>query len=223
MATIFDIDFQQQAVDLMPPDKREPSTIAFVRALLRSVQWARDLVLGSYKTGAIAPKYAPGAYNKYDQVIYKQRVYECLTQGTTNNPDNTTDWRLIQQNFIGVDERILFNGNALVLTYALNKWFFTIFRQPPALSDIYITTNVVSTPVFRVGITEDESSSVGLNSSSESVYNNYDFVNVNEFTIYVPILVYNALDSIPANRDAIIRNFVDRYVAFSLKYNIQTY
>lgn len=207
----------------MPPDKRTASIIQAVRAFLKSCQWARDLVLGSYKTGAIADKYAPGTYGKYDQVIYKQRVYESLNANNTSNPDDLTQWRLIQQNFIGVDERILYNGNILVLTWALNKWFSTTYRQPPALSDIYILTNEVSIPVFRVGIIEDESSSVGLDSSSEFVWDDYDFINVNEFTIFVPLAVYNALDANPANRDAIIRNFADRYVAFSLRYNIQTY
>lgn len=223
MSSIYDIDFNQQAIDLTSPDKRGEATIAWTQAFLKACQWARDLVLGSFKTGAIAPKYAPGTYNIYDQVIYKQRVYECLTQGTTNTPDNTIDWRLIQNNFIGVDERVLYNGNILVLTWALNKWFFTTYRNPPALSDIYLVTNTISTPVFRVGLTEDTSSSVGLDGSSENVWNDYDFINVNEFTIFIPLLVYNALDTNPVNRDPIVRNFADRYVALSLKYNIQTY
>lgn len=223
MATIFDIDFNQQAVDLMPPNKRSISIIAFVRALLKSIQWSRDLVLDSYKNGATADPYAPGTYNKYDQVVYKQRVFESLTSENDTNPDDITNWRLIQNNFIGIDERILYNGTNLVLTYALNKWFGTVFRQPPAVSDIYISTNEILAPIFRVGLTPDVSSTVGLETSSETVGIDFDFTNINEFTIFVPVLVYNALDPAPANRDAVIRNFADRYVAFSLKYNIQTY
>jgi hypothetical protein len=223
MSSLYDIDFNQQAIDLLPPDKRNPKNISLFQALMNGIQWCRDLILGSYKTGAIAPNYSPGTYNIYDQVVYKQKVFESLKSGNTDTPDVITSWRLIQNNFIGVDERVLFNGGLLILTYALNKWFMTTFRQPPALSDIYIITNVIPVPVFRVGIEEIQCSDVYSNTSSEFVYNNYNFADINSFTIYVPIAVYNALSSIPANRDAVIRNFADKYVIAGLFYNIQTY
>jgi hypothetical protein len=223
MPDIFDINFDQFAVDTIPPDKRSVSNVALIRGLLRAAQWCRNLILGTYKVGFVPGDYSPGAYNKYDQVVYKQVVYESLVASNSALPTDTTKWRIIQQNFIGADERIKFNGTKLIAEYALNKWFETNFRQPPAVSDIYLTTNLVSAPVFRFGLTESVSSSVGRTTSSEFVGNNYDFLDVHNFSIHMPLAVYDALDSNPANRDAIVRNFFDKYVTVGIFYNIVTY
>lgn len=233
MPTIYDIDFNQQASDLMPPDKRDPTYLSPMRALLKAIQWCRDLVLGNYRSGATAPAFGAGPYAKYDQVLYKKKVYYSLIDANTDTPDVITSWLPIQQNFIGVDERAQYDGLKLKFEYALNKWFATQFRQPTSFvaapdyylpkSDIYLITNLLPISVFRVGISEIESSSVGLLDSSEAVYDNYNFTGVYGLTIMVPVAVWTALSTVTADRDNIIRNFADKYVTAGVLYDIQTY
>lgn len=221
MPTIYDIDFGQQSVDQLPPDKRDPQPLALMQALLKAAQWSRDLVLGAFKTGSSAPVYSPGAYNLYDQVKYGKSIYECITDGTTNDPTNTTDWRLIQPNFIGVDERIKYNGQKIVLEWALNTEFDGVFRQPATglNSDIYIGNIAATLAGFRIG--EDETgtdvSSIGQTTSSDSIGGTYPFVQINNFQINFPAALY------ALTNESAVRNFVDKYIPISLNYTIVTY
>jgi hypothetical protein len=108
----------------------------------------------------------------------------------------------------------------VVLEYALNKWFGTVFRQPPTLSDIYILNNAVLTPVFVVGASEDESSDIFGDISSEFIIDDYDFTTAYAFSIYIPTAVYDALG---AAKESIVRNFADKYVIAGILYNITPY
>jgi hypothetical protein len=223
MPDIYDIDFDNQVYDLLPPDKRTVNFATLLQSLTKPLQYVRDLVFDSYKKGSVAPVYAAGTYAKYDQVIYNKAVYESLVDNNNTAPSDLTKWRLIQENYIGVDERILYNGGKLILEYALNIWFDTTFLQPPLTSDIYLTTNPTTLSVFRVGENEEESSSVADFASSENVFNDYSFAPNIGLTINIPVAVYNALGSDAATREAVVRNFADKYVITGIFYDIQTY
>lgn len=219
MPDIFDIDFNQQVPEILPVDKRHDKTLSLVRALMFSLQWCRDLLFTSYKVGATASAYAAGTYNHNDQVIFEKSVYYSLIDGNTTDPTNTDNWLKIQDNFIGVDERVRFNGQVVVLEYALNKRFGGIFRQPGSSSpsDIYILY-VASVPSgFHVGLDEASSSWVGLDTSSDSIGGPYPFSQPINFQI-------NFLNSlyILTNEPA-IRDFVDLYIPISLNYSIVPY
>lgn len=221
---LYDIDFSKFAVSMLPPDKRFTKTVAFIRALLSPIQWVRDLWLGEYRTGTTAFAWSNVAtYQKYNRVLYNKIVYESLINTNTSNPTITTSWMVVQSNFIGLSERILFTGQTLTLTYALNKWFGTVFRQPTGVSDIYISTNTVAAPIFRVGTTEAVSSSVSTVSSSEFVGISDAISAQINFTIFVPTAVYNALDSGMVNNNKIFRNFADKYIPAGLIYQITVY
>lgn len=223
--SIYDIDYAQAGQQLLPPDKRFYEMSAWVKALLEPMQWLADLWLGSYKNGSTAPPYLnTTTYGKGDRVIYKYSVYESVINGNLgNNPLNIAYWTKVQANFIGVDERLQYNGNVLVLTYALNKYFGTVFRQPNNVSDIYLTANAKPTKVFEVGYTEAQSSRVYANTSSEFVINLYTFEAYTNLSINVPLAFFNALDSDPNNREKIIRNFADLYIAAGITYKVITY
>lgn len=223
MPTIYDINFNQFAVQNIPPDKRYSRMVAWVRILLSALQYLRDLWFGSYRTGSTANPWATGTYAKYDQVKYNKAVYESLIDGNTSNPTTVANWKVVQTNFIGLSERILYSGQKLVLEYALNKWFGTIFRQPPLQSDIYITNDPVGIAFFRSASAEDESSSVSRVGSSEYVINNYSFNVAFNFTIHVPAAVYNALDTTGLNNEKIFRAFASQYIPAGITYQIQTY
>lgn len=222
--TIYDIDFGKFSGQMMPPDKRFVRIVAWVKILTSPLQYLRDIFFGSYRTGSTAPQWVnTSPYSKYDQVKYNKIVYESLVDNNTDVPTTIATWRVIQINFIGMFERILYNGQALVLEYAMNKWFGTVFRQPPNQSDIYVANNSVPISVFRCGGIEQISSVVYLDRSTEFVVNQFSFAVPYNFTIYCPTSVYNALDPSLINNEKIFRAFVDKYVPAGITYNITTY
>lgn len=224
MPSIYDINFEKFAAQMLPPDKRFERNVAWVKSLLSPIQYLRDLWFGSYRTGSTAPQWVNSApYAKYDQVKYNKIIYESLIDNNTDVPTTPTTWRLVQINFIGMEERILYTGQKLVLEYAMNKWFGTTFRQPPTQSDIYIETNDVQVPAFRVGDVEDISSIVYASGSIEYVINAFTFTVAYNFTIHCPQAVYDALDPTLINNDKIFRAFVDKYVPAGITYQIVTY
>lgn len=223
--SIYSIDFAKRVVQLLPPDKRMGKHVAWMKTLMKPLQWFRDLWFGEYLTGTTAAPWNSGVtYAKYARVRYSKSVYESLVADNLNNiPNDAAYWMQVQENFIGLQERIQYNSQKLVLEFALNKWFDTTFRQPPAQPDIYITRNEIGIPVFRAGGVEGISSVSFANGSSEYVINQYDFSAQPNFTIHIPVAVFNALDPAGQNNESIVRDFVNRYVAAGLIYTIQTY
>ena len=223
--TIYDIDFSRLAPQMLPPDKRFTRIVAWVKILLSPLQYLRDIWFGSYRTGSDATAWVnSNPYPKYALVKYSNKIiYESLVDNNTALPTDVNYWRVAQLNFIGLSERILYNGQKLVLEYALNKWFGTTFRQPPTQSDIYILNNTISVQSFRVGLTEQDSSLVGLNGSSEYVKLVEAFSVTTNFSINCPVAVYEALDPTLLNNEKIFRAFVDLYVPAGVTYSIITY
>lgn len=221
--SIYDITYQDKVVELLPPDKRFVRMVAWLRGLVNQLQVLRDKIFGDYKQGITCNPWEDIVYNTGDLVKYGETVYISLIDSNTDVPTVTTSWAVYQNSFIGVDERVLFNHQKLVLEYALNKRFGTTFNQPPSTSTIYITTNTNGNNVFIVGATEDESSLVYLDGSTETVVNSYSFSTFYNFTVYVPTAVFNAVAGTTAERNAVFSNFINRYNTVGLTYNITTY
>jgi len=227
--SIYDITYSQKAIELIPPDKRDVENIVWVQSLLNQNQYIRDKYLGDYNTGATYPLWAIAtAYSKGNRVIYKGAVYESLTNSNTGNqPIEGQYWTLYQKNFIGVAERVYYNGQKIVLEWALNKWFNTTFRQPPLVSDIFIDTNTPALTCFIVGASADgittNSSSIFSDRSSQYIEYTYNAPIFYNATINIPIIVYTALDAVAINREKIVRNFADLYFPAGITYNIAAY
>lgn len=223
--SIYDLSFNQKAVELLPPDKRRSIFVKWVQSLLSQNTWNHTKIFVDYKTGAVYPAYFVGAtYNAGDRVIFGQSVYESLVNGNTSSPDDATKWRLYQLFFVGTDERVKYNHEKIVLEYALNRRFQTTFRQPPLISDIYINKNPKGLGVFVVGAIEEESSVTYFDASAEFIINDYSFTTAYyNFTVFVPLAVYNGVSTSPSAREGIFRNFIDLYNTIGLNYNIQTY
>lgn len=222
---IFDIDYSKAGPLLLPPDKRGGYMLSWAGVVLKPMQWIVDLWLHDYRVGSLAADWIVGStYAKYDRVKYQFAIYESLGSGNIGNvPTNATYWMLVQPNFIGISERVLYNGITLTLTYALNKRFGTIFRQPNNVSDIYINNNTPPISPFIFGNTEGNSSSFFSQLSTEFFINSYSFTGSYNFTINVPVAAYTSLDPLPANQDKIFRSFVDSIIPAGVTYNIQTY
>ena len=222
--SLYDLDFGQFVVDMLPPDKRGAVEVSYLQDVFTAVQTDHDALFSSYRDGSAAGPYSNlNAYNLDEQVIFRKGVYQSQVSNNQTDPTNTDNWVLIQENFIGIIERITYTGQKIELEYALNKWFGTTFRQPPVLSDIYIANSIIEKTGFRIGLAEDVSSTVGLQSSSGTIGAPTPFSKEVGFVINIPAAIYDSLDPIAANRDSIVRSFADKYVIAGIRYLIQTY
>lgn len=214
---LYDINFNYKAVELLPPDKRGLLHVTWVRVLLRQVQALRDKILGDYRTGSSYPLWISGGlYSKGQLAVFKQVVYESLEDSNTDSPPSSK-WRFYLPSFISSLERLKYNGQKLILEYALNKRFAASFRQPPLVSDIYITTTNYVVVGFVVAKTETPTSSVGQTTSEEAVGYSYPFSHLSNFTINIPALVYAAIS------EQEVREFVDKIIPAGLNYTVVSY
>ena len=226
---IFNIYFPDKVIEFSPPDKRGAKSIAWLRALISPIQYLVNKFLLDYKTGSTYPIWSAGSYSAGDLVVYKQIIYESLIDSNTDIP-SSINWRIYLPSFIGTDSRILYNGQYLTLTYALNQYYSTNFNQPlllgysatpdadhAAYSDIYIINDSYIVVGFVVGSTEPYSSSVGQTTSDDSVGYDYPFQTLNNFTIYVPVALQTA------SSDAEISNFVNKIIIAGTNFTIIYY
>lgn len=177
--SIYDINFYNKVIELSPPDKRFAKSIAWLKSLITPIQYAKDRVLVDYRVGSTYPVWVAGTYAKGAKVVYRQVVYESLEDTNTDRPPSAK-WRQFLPSFIGVDKRVKFNGQKIVLEYALNQYYFTNFRQPPLVSDIYITNSPPVVVGFLVGqtigSTVAQTDIAGVTQWSIGSYSQYDLV-----------------------------------------------
>lgn len=194
---------------------------------MKPLQWLHDILFGSYYTG----DFIHGAfdiltdYSVGDRVQYGKAVYECWVDCLGVLPTEQSNWVLVQEKFTGLYGRLRQNAQKLCFEYALNEWFGTTFRQPVVgISDIFIE-QIEDTPVFHVGIIENESSYVDVDGSTafEPVHNaDFDVITY-QFAIHIPVAVYNALGSTALIREKTVRRFADTINLAGINYNIVTY
>jgi hypothetical protein len=225
MSDIYDLDTNQQVIETLPPDKRYTKTVKWLQACLKStVQWLRDRLLNDYRNGSSAAMYAAGTYSYGDFVQYERAIYVSLIDNNTDLPTVTNSWYKTQGSFIGLNERILYNGITLTLTFALNKWFNTTFRQPAAgLSDIYLVTNPQHASPFLVGGDNNNSSLVYADRSIELITDETNFTTIPNMTVMIPLATYNSLGDNNTTRTNIVRSFTDQYITAGIIYDVQTY
>lgn len=196
--SIFDINYNNKAIEWLPVDKRLPKIVAFVQALFSPIQWVRNKFLGDYRLGRTAPDWiqlgSPFGYSIGDMVMHKQVVYQSLTNDNIQEPPGN-QWEMYLPSFLGADERVLFNGQKLVLEFALNQYFRTNYRQPGLLgyyypantpgtpttgdanhlrySDIFTLNNAKIKVGFLVGKTEDFCSTVAQHDAGDGGYSQW--------------------------------------------------
>ena len=232
----FDATFGTIISKIIPPILRQPKMLAWFRSLVIPIQQLHDFIFGSYQNGFVGSKWSAGTYTIGANVQYKDgAVYQCIVPTTINEPSQSTDWMLIQSNFIGAQERAQYNGQKLVLEYALNKWFDTTFKQPTSYSggtylpksDIYIVNN--ANEIGSMWMAKDDT--VGIPNAymaNDDLYNEFFMGNsygVTEFhfTIMIPTAVWTALGADAPTRNGQIMDFANNYVIAGVTYNIVTY
>jgi hypothetical protein len=161
-------------------------------------------------------------------------------------------WVRVSPNFIGVYERASYSCQKIIFEFALNRWFQTTFRQPngtpeaytlnpSGTSDIYIKTNSnINRQFFWSQTTNISFFAPATNISDPTIELSnyfspgYSFEKAYDFSIYIPVNVYNALVSssietfvIAGNnstlRDGVVCAFADQLNQAGSIYNIITY
>lgn len=208
----------------MPPALRHTIHLSWLKVILKPIQSFWKLIFVDYKDGSLYSVYDVSlGYVRTNRVVYSDRkVYECILNASAGiTPSNATYWVKVNDNFIGASERVKYNAQKIVFEYALNKWFFV----DPLADQIYIENNIVNASFFLMGGQTGETSSklpqFSINATSY-LGNVYSPTN-NDFTIYVPVAVFNAQGSTTANREQAIRNFADMYNLAGMIYNVSTY
>lgn len=230
-------------LNLLPPSKRKPTTLALFSSSDWYLQYLHDIFFNKYANGDSSIDYNNAtAYVVGDKVRYvDNKIYERIGVGSTTGtiPTDANFWMPILNNFIGVVERAKYQSFRLVFEYALNKWFKTQFNQftgwdgsgnPTPLSDIYIQNTLVDTNSFIVGVDESQSSSVWASDLEQlvSVINLDYLYNPFMFVINIPTAVYDALlpaepPGITTPKDNVVRAFADNYVLGGVTYTINPY
>lgn len=226
MPDIYDIDYNTHGVMLTPPDKRGDRNVAWIRSMLKPVQWVRDALFDTYRNSFTGDAYDNTAtYAKGDRVRYIDRaVYECIEATTAGTaPSDTDHWIKIQDLYIGLKERAKYNSGKMLFEYMLNKWFEV--AAAPA-DQIYIENNTVDVNGFYLGYSDTWQSGQLGNQFNQQHYlgaASAYATDPNCFTIYVPVAVYTALGSTNDERDNVVKSFADQYVLAGMIYNIQSY
>ena len=149
-------------------------------------------------------------------------------------------WVKVQDDFIGANERALYNASRLVFEYALNKWFYnsnTHYRNPVSgNSDIYIVPNVRDSDMLFMGPAGNGYNFIPAAYGEAMPYTNLTSAppSAFDFTIHFPVAIYNDLVSTAveaavtathnsALRDSIVMAFADKLNAAGMTYNIITY
>lgn len=225
--SFYDFDTNIVGPQLMPPELRKSKHLAWIRVILSPVQYLRDLFFNLFIGGQVYPIYgAFTPYNRGDRVTnYDKAVYECLINGTVSGlsgPSGDPAWMKVVELFIGVDERVLYSSQIIVLEYALNKYFLV----QPADPQIYISNNTTSTIVFVMGNSGTYSSNLANDSnfSTSWMSNSPSFsAPLPPFTVYVPSALFATLGLNVQDQENTVRQFVDRYRLGGITYNVTTF
>jgi len=225
----YDIDYNDLVFNLTPQTRRKPRFISWLVSLLAPQKNVSDLFFDVYVGGQTYPYFNPfvTSYPKGTRVTFLGAIYEAqrvVTGGAL--PTDTNYWSVIVADYRGVNERVRYNSQKLLLEFILNKWFNTTWAQPddpinPTRPEIYIDSNLTDNQVLTSYFNENAESNVYYYDSLTYAYvlNNYTF-NQPAFSIFVPLAFFTALG---VDAELQIRAIADKYVIAGITYDIQTY
>lgn len=193
--SIYDITFSDEWNKLIPPSKRSKEFLDWGKALLKPLQWLRDLFFVDYVLGNTSAQYDNTAtYLKGERVQYNHQVYEAQATTTGNLPTDVNFWMLVQADFRGTNQRIGFNAQLLKFEFILNQWFGTTFVQPvynppSANSDIWIENEFVDDGSFVMGPSDGIGSFMGPSGFNDHFMSPSHSFNTTDFIVHYPIAV----------------------------------
>lgn len=127
--SIYNYSVDQVAERNTPPILRQPKLLAWFRTLLRPFQYHVDRTR-KYSEGDPSVDWDVGSfYDKYQTVRFTDNsVYESKINGNIGidpigHASSSDSWVKVQETYIGVDERMNYNCQIIVLAAAFNKHF----------------------------------------------------------------------------------------------------
>lgn len=227
--SIYNVDFDQCARELYPIDKRKTVLLQKIYSLLKPLNDA-NLFFQFFREGGTFSTYDAGTVYTFGQYIQYQRRIYLRNEVTTDyvagiSPLNTTYWTKILESFIGASERAKFGPSKIVLEYALNKIFGTVFRQPAdGTSDIYIANLNTTDDLFFVGEVDEATAEVTENDQDAIFFvPEVESIEAFDYAIYVPVAVWTAIAPTSIERDAIITSVANKYRLVGYTFEIITY
>ena len=131
--------------ELLPSVLRKPKQIAWLRVLLTPLKYICDLLLKDYFNGVNFNSYNNATtYSKYDRItwtdngVYELKVTSSVGVLPTGSALSATNWRKILNTYIGLNERVKYNSQIIILEYAINKHFKV--SAPPYIYFVQIPT-----------------------------------------------------------------------------------
>lgn len=221
---IYTISFQLLWETLYPPVLRLTKHLSWGKVLERPLQYLHQLFFEDYANGSpytffdLFVVYYPG-----DRVVsgfsnINRRVYECVSQSLSNDPTNSPlYWKVVNDNYVGVRERIKYNSQKVLFEFALNRWFMC--------SGIYISNQNTISSSFLLGQTGPFSSTLSNSSiipysSPSYLTNNLVVASSVNYIIYVPTGVFNSVGANPTDSENVIRSFADNYNLAGMIYSV---
>jgi hypothetical protein len=232
--SIYSYDNKIVAEQIAPPTLRQSKFLAWLYVITKPVQSLWDFAFNGYKDGSTFDYDLDDTFlffpigfvfTKGDVIKYSKGIYVCIETFSFTGTIDLTKFNKLQDNFLGVEERIKYNSQKILFEYAMNTWFSVPNSYIP--NPIFITNNFIqSETIFLMG-GSSETSSVMPNNSVYSV----DYMgNVPayiattfDFTINVPLDLFNTLGTNAANKENTIRQFADKYNLAGTTYNVITY
>lgn len=229
---LYDFDTEIIADNLIPEVKKKPKYIAWVYALLYPIQKIWELLFRDYKNGSTYNLYSSlTTYNFGDRVIHTNKsVYEATyldANGVAQSfngfdPTNTVFWTLVNDNFIGAEERLKYTSQIILLEYALNRWYMVDNTS----DQIYIENVLNRNTAFVMGDSGQYSSAMANNSNAQNYYlgNAYTYPLTDyDYIIWIPNDLWLTLGSDDVNRYNNVRSFVNKYNLSGIRYKIVNY
>ena len=225
--SIYSYDNKIVAEQIAPPTLRQSKFLAWLYVITKPVQSLWDLAFNGYKDGSIFDYDLDNSgipigfvFIKGDVIKYNKAIYVCIETFTYSGIINLIKFNKLQDNFLGVEERIKYNSQKILFEYALNTWF-------NAPNTIFITNNFLQYQnIFFMGEKSETSSLMPINSiySFDYMGNIPIYITANyDYTINVPIAIFNALGTTTTNKENTIRQFADKYNLAGTTYNVITY
>lgn len=224
--SIYNITYSIISNLLNVPSKRLPKFKAWLAVLLKPLQWLQDLFANDYIFGSLYSSFnALTIYQPGDRISFTDnRNYEFIFENPSSLANLPPDlypayWLVIQENFIGANDRVKFNSQIIMLEWELNVWY----RNPLPADQIYLGINT-DNENFWLGQTGEYSSKMSNSGSFATVWlANINTVANYDFTVYVPAALFLTLGTNTANREKNVRRFVDKYKLAGIRYDVQTY
>lgn len=220
MPDIYDIDLENAGINLTPVKKRKPIRLGYLNVLLSPFVYIKRIFFDEYiKGGAGRLEHQAGTEYLVGSIVHyrNEGVFECTVEHIATSTLNRLYFTKILDYKQGALERLKYCDKKIVLEAILNKWFdwcavvgtpIVIIRENSKYNGFWIGENGNSS---YVSIQNESKQFIGENYTSDSLVN---------FTVQIPNAQFNALSTIPAQREKILRQVVDKYLSAGFIYVI---